>query len=151
MKKMIWALTACTLAMGSAYADEETEEILPAEKMLLIDFVDVRDAKAEELLNIIEGRVENLAIHFPQGSSLPLRANLNGDFFELSTGDNELSLLIKKDFYVRVDRGNFLLSSDLSDWTPMENFFTGMIYAGLIKDETTPAFALLEAEINERK
>ena len=121
------------------------------ESLLLIDFVDVRDAKAEELLNIMEGGLENLAIHFPKGVSLPLKPKFTGEFFELITGDAELMIEIKKDIYVRSLEGTLLFSSDLQEWREMESFMTGNVFAGLIKGDTDPICAKIEVEVNERK
>ena len=144
-------LISLSLIFGSPlFAEEALPLDHQEETILLIDFVDVRDAKTEELLNIMEGKVENLAIHFPKGVSLPLKPRIKGDFFELRNQDAELLLEIKKDFYVRSSQGSLMFSSDLRDWKELEMFVTGTLFAGLMKNEADPVTALLEAEINER-
>ena len=141
-----------SVALSTAVYGEMPEELeVQNDEILLIDFVDIRDAKAEELLNIMEGKMKNLALHFPEGSILPIKPKLSGEFLELVGEVPELNIHIKRDFYVRCNAGSLLVSSDLKEWKDLGQFVTGNIYAGLVKEESDPVFAVLEAQINERR
>ncbi len=157
MNKMLSIAVLSLLAHVGSYAHEEAHsdecmlDCYPDEKVLLIDFVDIREAKAEELLSIMEGKKENIALHFPSGIDLPLKPKIEGDFFELNSNEADLSLHIKRDFYVRVHQGDFLFSSDLKEWEALNQFVTGSITVGLIKEDFDPIFALIEAQLNDPK
>ncbi len=139
------------LVSSALSADQPLQSTLDQDSMLLIDFVDIRDARAEELLNIMEGKLQNLAIHFPKGVNIPLKPKINGDFFDLVGDDAKLMLEVKKDLYVRSYEGSLLFSSDLKEWKSLETFITGSISAELVKNESGPFFAAVEAKILQRQ
>lgn len=151
MNKFLGAIFSSVFLLTAVHADETCNEEATCEcDMMMIDYVDVHDAQAEMLLNIMEGKTQNLALHFAEGTSIPLHTKIKGEFLEFDSNDANLSINIKKDFYLRVEGKNILLSSNLKTWEPVKQFATGNLFAGLIKDDVNPVYLLLEAELNER-
>ncbi len=104
MKKTIFAMLCLGLTTLSAH---------------LVSLPDL----SQEMLNTLS---EGTMIELPQGTTLPIYIGIKGDYFSTNQVDETpYQLTIEKTVYIKLEKDNFLFSSDLTEWIPMETFFTG--------------------------
>lgn len=98
------------------------------------------------------GKIGDAIVKCPEGTSLPFKLTLKGQFLALeSTSILPLYLKVLKTCYVRCEgKENFLFSTDLQTWKGFSEFFTGELKASVETENGGPV-AGLQLELNERK
>ena len=108
------------------------------------------DEQIEKLEQFFDNWQDNWVIEFTKGLELPLKLNVKGDIFHLEPQDNFVSIFIDRNFYFRVvGEEDILLSTDLTNWMDIEEFFTGEVDVRCLKEKDKP-FINLMLELNQR-
>ena len=92
-----------------------------------------------------------LAIECPAGALFPFHITLTGDFLALEPANcASLSLKILKTSYIRcTGPEDYLFSTDLINWKPCSEFFTGDIIASTAA-ENGKTKSFIEIKLNQR-
>lgn len=101
--------------------------------------------------DFLEGKMADCAIECAEGSCIPLKMVVKGEFLSLDSGESApLYLRILKTCYIRHEgKNNFLFSTDLQNWKEFSEFFTGELKASVSSQNGWP-IAELELELNRR-
>lgn len=140
------ALSFTYLQAGSSQHQDEHE-------VMIVDFINVKDLSSEMLMDIMTGKLPNLAIEFSEGNLFPLELFLDGDLISLvKSEDVNLSVRFNRTVLLRNNKGKLLFSTDLKCWRPFRGFTTGTLQAGINVDheETGPVISF-GVELNERE
>lgn len=118
MKKTLFALTTIYL---SAFA-------IPTD----FQVVNVTCLSDHDLQEISQGKHPDLAVEFLAHTQLPISFYLKGNVIQLAENDEKWGAIeIKQTFYGRCTGEELLLSTNLTDWKPFLEFFTGTTSASL--------------------
>lgn len=118
---------------------------------LSANVVSLPDMSQEMLTTLMEGKAPGTVVELPQGITLPMYIMVKGDFFSSSQVEAPpYQVTIEKTVFIKIEKGNFLFSSDLKEWKPMETFFTGSFGVSLNIINGTQQVSLF-GELKERR
>lgn len=122
-------------------------------EVAIIDFINVRDLSSDILVDIMTGKLPNLAIEFSEGDQFPLELFLDGDLVSLVKPESsDLSIRFNRSVMLRNKKGKLLFSTDLHNWRPFRGFATGSLQAGLnVNDEEAGPVISFGVELNEKE
>lgn len=150
MKKA--ALLGCMFMtlIGSAQLmmADSTFKIVDGPQYQLIRLSDLND---QVLQDFSQGNRSDLIIACEEGSALPFKLSLKGQFLALeSMPQSPLYLKVLKTCFIRCEeQENFLFSTDLQAWRAFSEFFTGEL--GLsVQVDTGETEVVLRLELDER-
>lgn len=124
-----------------------TTQMLVAETTV----VAIQETTQDLLNDFFQGKLGDAAVQFPSGTLLPLQLFIEGDLLALEGAESaSLQVEVKKDFYLKFDKGAFLFSSNLESWYPLLHFVTGKTTAALQIVEGVPVIGL-GLELYERQ
>jgi len=107
------------------------------------------DLNEQTMQDFSHGNMGNCVVECPEGTSLPFKLTLKGEFLGLDSVAQELHVL--KTCYVRcIEKENFLFSTDLHAWQDFAEFFTGEIRVSVERENGEPMVGL-QLELNQRK
>lgn len=140
------ALSITQIQAVSAHQQEEHD-------VMIIDFINVRDLSSDILMDIMTGKLPNLAIEFSEGDLFPLDLLLDGDLVSLVKSEGaDLGVRFNRTVLLRNKKGKLLFSTDLQCWRPFRGFTTGKIQAGLnVNDEEAGPVISFGVELNEKE
>jgi len=115
----------------------------------IISLSELNDRVIQDFSN---GKISDVIVECPEGTSLPFKLTLKGQFLALeSTSIAPFYLKVLKTCYVRCEgKENFLFSTDLQTWKGFSEFFTGELKVSVDTEDGGPV-AGLELELNQRK
>ncbi len=95
------------------------EEVAPAEQIFTEETltIDVSQITQEELFSLFADPFLPVICFFPQGMPLHLKASILGNLLHLDMSDS-LTVLVKKDFYLKNAKEDLLVSFDKETWRP---------------------------------
>lgn len=93
----------------------------------------VSKLSSELIARIQKGEVKNLIVEFKEGDRLPVNLKAEGDLFE-SVDSNPTFAEVKKDFCVKVDGSNLLMSLDGVNFKPFNQMARGSVSVGTNAD-----------------
>lgn len=115
-----------------------------------LHIVNLQGVSKELFQEFLDGKNDQMIVELREGTSLPLKLHIEGDFISLCGGEESLELFIKRTCYIRwTGPGTFLFSIDGGKWHPFSDFFTGMISMALHTEEKSPT-ASLELILNQK-
>ena len=113
--------------------------------------VRVEDLNQQEIEGFSQGRLGDHILECHEGTFLPLKMDLKGEFLSLQSTAAPLYLKIMKTCYIRCEeKEHFLFSTDLQSWKDFSEFFTGRVGVS-VKAEKDGVIAGLEIELDQRK
>lgn len=108
------------------------------------------DLSEQVIHDFSHGNMRDYIVECPEGSSLPFRLTLKGEFLGLESA-GPLQLNILKTCYIRCEeKETFLFSTDLQTWKGFSEFFTGEVRVSVEREQGGPV-AGLQLELNQRK
>ncbi len=115
----------------------------------IIGLSELNDRVIQDFSN---GKISDVIVECPEGTSLPFKLILKGQFLTLeSTSIAPLYLKVLKTCYVRCEgKENFLFSTDLQTWKGFSEFFMGELKVS-VETENGGPIASLQLELNQRK
>ena len=135
----VCAYMLLTIALGAQLMADTTSQI-----------VNLQDVSKELFQEFLDGKNDQVIMELREGTSLPLKLHVEGDFISLAGNEEPLELCIKRTCYIRcTGPGSFIFSLDGGKWHPFSDFFTGMITMALHTEEESPT-ASLELILNQR-
>jgi hypothetical protein len=109
------------------------------------------DLSEQAIEDFSRGDMHDVVVACPEGSSLPFKLTLKGEFLALESALKPLQLNILKTCYVRCDeKEHFLFSTDLQAWKDFSEFFTGEVRV-TVKRESGEPMTGLQLELNQRR
>ena len=130
----------------------EEYRIIPIEELCYLEELEgfVNLTFEEQMDKLTDVWQDNWVLEVKQGLEVPLNPTLKGDFFHLEPENNFVSICIDKTFYMRLSgEEDVLLSTDLINWTDIEDFFTGRFDVTYLVNQEK-LFANLLLELNQR-
>lgn len=116
-----------------------------------IHIVQPEDMTHESLEEFFKGKRDDLALMFKEGSVLPLKLSLEGEYLQLLSAEYApVSFKVLKTCFVRIVGEEFYYSSNGKDWKDFSAFFTGKIGASLEVNDRKPIAGVV-LELNHRK
>jgi hypothetical protein len=110
--------------------------------------ISLSNLKDGDVENFCHGKLKDSIIECSEGSFIPLKLTVKGEYLSLSNDSSDLKVM--KTCYVRCEEmGKFLFSSDLEEWKEFGEFFTGSINVA-IEQHDEVAMIGLEVELNKR-
>ncbi len=88
------------------------------------------DINAEALAQLATGEATELIIEFIKGDELPVTFSSTGDLFEI-TQQEASYITIKKDFWIKINKGHYTFSLNGSSYKPITEALTGSFKASL--------------------
>jgi hypothetical protein len=144
-------LLGCVLMAlaGSTLIAAPTFKAIEWPQNQIIGLSELNDRIIQEFSN---GKISDVIVECPEGTSLPFKLILKGQFLALeSTSISPLYLKVLKTCYVRCEgKENFLFSTDLQTWKGFSEFFTGELKVS-VETENGGPIASLQLELNQRK
>jgi hypothetical protein len=111
----------------------------------------VSDLSEQSIQDFSQGHMSDVVVVCPEGSRLPFKLTLKGEFLWLESALEPMQLNILKTCYVRCEgKENFLFSTDLQTWKDFSEFFTGEVRVSVERENGGPV-AGLQLELNQRR
>lgn len=154
MKRLKTAAMAFSLAVASTAVGADFDIPFGATEMQTskaeqIEIVPVSAITNEILMNFFQGKTPHIALEFTEGTILPFRVSLSGEFLAIENNDSPRIIKVMKTCYVRSVGGNFLFSADLHNWKDYHAFFTGKLGISFAVADGIP-FIDVGLELNQK-
>lgn len=99
------------------------------------------DLTEKDIHEIIEQSYQDVVIEFPAQTSFPVHLFLQGDIANLD-GKNFGLVTFQQTFYAKILGEDLVLSLDLVNWQPVDEFFTGSLSVNLKVQDGRPCFVM---------